>query len=632
MRIYYFVRLATVLFISVGSAAQTGPFNLSSVPETILKNASVIKHSEQIFFTIMDISKSSYSVHKIFTVMNEQGRDALLFTAESSKDIILEDAEIKVYDASGKQTARYKKKDMSTTAVGEGLIEDGYITYFPVSPPSYPVTVEVKYQLTFKGTLIFPDYRFIHPGEGVVESSYTARVPDEIGFRYKSKNINLQPTVKEEGKVKVYTWTVRNMAPIEYEEGAVHPSDRYPSVAFSPIHFSYYGYRGDIKSWQSFGTWINALYNGLDVLPKERVTFFNELVKNASSDREKARIIYDYLQKNFRYVSIQLGIGGLKPFSAEFTDQKKYGDCKALSNYMKSALNAVGIKSHIAIINAEYNASPVDPDFPSNDFNHVILCIPQKGDTIWLECTSNTTDFGVLGTFTENRNALLITENGGVLVPTPKSKAGDNLFSTRTVVKLYDDGSGNTETVFKTRGEYRETMDEILKSKKDDQKEMLVLGMGHKQPDVFEFVKQESADIHSIKLTTSIEKVPEFTAGSKWFLSPRLYKLWQGKLPRSENRKLDYFFRHPFEKYDSTVYILPAGFVSDVLPKPKEISCTFAKYKTSYVYDKEGNTVSAISSLILDQHRIPAAKYAEVKKFFDDVLMDDAQRIVIKKQ
>ncbi len=69
-------------------------------------------------------------------------------------------------------------------------------------------------------------------------------------------------------------------------------------------------------------------------------------------------------------------------------------------------------------------------------------------DSVWLECTSKTADFGVLGSFTENRNALLITENGGVLVPTPMSRASENVIRAYTTVDLKDDGSGKTNTVF----------------------------------------------------------------------------------------------------------------------------------------------------------------------------------------
>ena len=83
--------------------------------------------------------------------------------------------------------------------------------------------------------------------------------------------------------------------------------------------------------WKNFGAWIGNLYNGLDELPQARKDFFINMVKGASTDEDKARIIYEYLQKNFRYVSIQLGIGGLKPFSADFTDQKNMGIAKGLA-------------------------------------------------------------------------------------------------------------------------------------------------------------------------------------------------------------------------------------------------------------------------------------------------------------
>ncbi len=204
-------------------------------------------------------------------------------------------------------------------------------------------------------------------------------------------------------------------------------------------------------------------------------------------DKEKMKLIYKYLQNNFRYVSIQLGIGGYKPFQASFVNKKKYGDCKALSNYMQACLDAVGITSYQALINAEYNSEKVDPLFPQNAFNHVILCVPGKKDTTWLECTSNTTDFGMLGSFTENRNALLITPDGGVLVSTPKSKASENIFNMSTKVTLNDDASGASESILKTSGEYKQDIvHQVANEKKDEQKSFLVTDLGFIQPDEFD--------------------------------------------------------------------------------------------------------------------------------------------------
>jgi hypothetical protein len=365
-------------------------------------------------------------------------------------------------------------------------------------------------------------------------------------------------------------------------------------------------------------------------LPSDRQQFFQQLVKDATSDEEKIRRIYHYLQSNFRYVSIQLGIGGLKPFPATFTDQKKYGDCKALSNYMKAALKAVGIKSYVAIINAEHNSIPVDPNFPANDFNHVILCVPQTKDSIWLECTSSTAEFGKLGTFTENRNALLITEEGGVLVPTPKSHASENTLTTHTIVTMDDDLSGVAEVSFFPTGAFNEMITDVLKNSKDDQKEFIVFYMGYKQPDDFVFEKAEAAE-HRAKLRMGIRKLPEFTAGDKYFFSARINKYSPGKLPSAENRKMDFYFYYPFEERDTTVLKLPHNFKPDVLPNEKTLTTAYTYYQSKSWFNEKENALYTSTTLVLKNHKVPAADYASVKDFFDEVTKDEAQRIVMKK-
>ena len=214
-----------------------------------------------------------------------------------------------------------------------------------------------------------------------------------------------------------------------------------------------------------------------------------------------------------QHVSIQLGIGGFKPFDAAFVDLKKYGDCKALTNYMEAMLDAkfLGIVSYPALVNAEYNQQPVNPEFPHNSFTHVILCVPGNNDTTWLECTSKATVAGILGSFTENRNALLITPQGGKLVPTPKSNPAENTFHLTTKVNLKEDASGESESLLESKGEYKEEIIEyVLNEKKDDQKEYLVKRLGFSQPDQFDLTADQNDNFAKTSFKLSIEKVPNF--------------------------------------------------------------------------------------------------------------------------
>jgi transglutaminase-like putative cysteine protease len=611
--------------------AQDISFLLSSVSEPVKKNAHIITRYKNQVFEVFDIDKATLNIHDITTVVDAEGSSALNFGYHTSKFVVLDDVEIKVYDASGKQVNKYRKKDMYTRAVGDGLIDDGYYTSFKVPAPSYPCTIETKYEVKFKGTLFLPAFDIISPGEGVEISTYTARVPKDLDLRFKEKNISLKPEITEDAKTKTYKWTVRNLPPFEDEEGAMGDEYHFPAIELAPNKFSLYGVQGELSSWKNFGLWTYNLHKGLDELPEAKKAFFSDLVKNAVDDREKVKILYQYLQKNFRYVSIQLGIGGWKPFSADFTDNKKYGDCKGLSNYMKAALKAVGIKSYSALINSEVNGSPVDPSFPKNNFNHVILCVPQARDTIWLECTSDMAEFGVLGPSTENRNALLITEEGGILVPTPVSKPGQYQLKIVTTLALKEDGSGETQSVIKASGHFRTYLEHYLTEKKDDQKVFLVRGLGFKQPNEFDLKKKEDQDMHTSQLNMWLEKIPEFVAGNKMFISPRLYKFLRDRLPKTEKRKLDFYFSNPFEHVDTTIIQLPAGFVMDALPTGKELSCAYATYTTRYWVNEEQKAIYSTAKLVLKQQRIPAASYAEVKKLFDEIQLDDAQRIVIKK-
>jgi hypothetical protein len=156
--------------------------------------------------------------------------------------------------------------------------------------------------------------------------------------------------------------------------------------------------------------------------------------------------------------------------------------------------------------------------------------------------------------------------------------------------------------------------------------------MGFKQPDEFILNKKEIPGKMLTELDMNIEKVPEFIAGNKMFLSPRLYKLCGDKLPKAENRKLDFYFQNSYQKTDTTMIQLPEGFIVDALPQAKEIKCALASYQTKYWFDEARKAIFSTTSLTLNQHRIPAADYAAIKKFFEDVNLDDAQRIVIKKQ
>src|SRR5687768_4705101 len=135
--------LLTTLCITWGLQAQvTTLYALSSMPDIVKKDADVIKRYENIEFEVKDIDRSTLTVHQIITVMNEKGKKALQFAQYSDKFRILEDAEVKVFDAIGRQTSRFRQKDMTTQSTFDALVDDGRVTWVNFPAASYPVTFE----------------------------------------------------------------------------------------------------------------------------------------------------------------------------------------------------------------------------------------------------------------------------------------------------------------------------------------------------------------------------------------------------------------------------------------------------------------------------------------------------------
>ena len=626
--------LAVILYMLVPeSYCQTNIYDASTLPDSLLKNAHSVKREETITFEVKDISLARLSVHQVFTVLDAEAEDVLFFIKESDEFAKLEDAEIKVFDAHGNPVNKYKMKEMRSVGTGDGLVVDGLLYYFRVAAPSYPLTVEYDYDIKYKGTLSYPDYRIQIPEQSVENSKFTVTIPQGLDLNFKPQHIHLSPEVTASEKNKIYQWQVKDLWALPYQEGGASYENTYPAILLSPGKFSMDGYEGDLSSWKTFGEWFAGLSKGSINLSDATKSFLQNMVKDAKNDKEKIDILYHYLQKNFRYVSIQLGIGGFRPFDANFVDSKKYGDCKALANYMEAMLDAVGIVSYPALINAEYNKQPVDPTFPHDSFNHVILCVPGKKDTTWLECTSTSTAPGILGSFTENKNALLITPAGGVLVPTPASKPSENTFHLNTKVILNDDASGQSQSVMESKGEFmEEVIDYVINEKKDDQKEFLVKKLGFSQPDQFELTSSEKDDSVKTSFDLQIDKVPEFTAGSKMFLNPRIYKIWGGSLPATENRTEPYYFQFPFIKTDTTVYQLPQDYTVENLPSPRAEKFEYGSFNTNYTYDEKTNTVTSVAFLELTQNVIPADQYLSARRFFGGVIKEYTEKIVLKRK
>jgi Domain of Unknown Function with PDB structure (DUF3857)/Transglutaminase-like superfamily len=637
MKMRPFLLLLGVLLVTLSeSGAQVKPeYAASNIPDSIKKMAKAVQRFHRAYVQIESPGKAVYSLDQAVTVLDAKNSDLLNVAIGYNKFLKVENVEVTLYDAVGNFIKKYRQKDMKDRAAFDGysLLSDSRYLYSDVSNIQLPATAEISYTLRFKGVYALPGMFVQQPGSFIQQSSLEVKTKKAHDIRYKSYGCTIGPHIIDIGDVKEYKWEVTNQPPFGGESGTASVADLLPQVKIAPTRFEMDDQPGDMSSWEMLGKWHWELNQGTDNFKEEQKNYFRSLVKDATTEAEKVRILYRFLQQHYRYVSIQLGIGGMKPFTARFVDEQKYGDCKALSNYMYAMLQAVNINSHYAIINAGYDELPVDPDFPGSGFNHVILCVPQEKDSIWLECTSNMAEPGKLGSFTENRYALLVKEQGSVLVATPASKAGDNQLHIFSIIKLNEEGAGEVKTQIKTTGGFRsQFMSNLAQEREDVQKEFFINNLGFKAPETLLVDKSTGEAEFRVNLSMTYEKVPDMSPGTKQFLPPRLYPIWRENLPDEGRRKQDYFLQQPFTCTDTTIYVLPTGYIVESLPKANSIAFKHGTYSSKYSFDATTERIISVCHYTLTTNRIPAADYAKARFFIDQVQKEEKEHLIIRKK
>jgi hypothetical protein len=624
--------LASCLGVHTRAVAQGISYDTLYIPEDMKKEARSVIRLEKAEIDIRDNDRVTYREHRVVTYWTERDftqRYVVEYTDQFSE---LDQMDIRLYDANGRLQSRYTKKDMMNQVTGDDLVENYKVYYLQLIPRSFPVTVETESVIRKKGYYQVPTYMICGPFQSVMQSSFTIRHPSSMKITAKPYGIDINPVTDHGEKDVTSTWTVQQLPAQKTEPYSESWRISFPQVRFVASRMNYDGFEGNLSTWKDIGLWINGLVRDRGKLTPDQELQIRGLVHGINDDREKIRVLYQYLQRNFRYVSIQLGIGGYRPFPASFTHDKKYGDCKGLSFYMQSCLQAVGIKSYCALIAAGEDHTPVDPAFSSIPFNHEILCVPMPGkDTVWLECTSNTADFGHLGWFTENRYALLLKEEGGVLVRTPPTRPADNQTQVRTEVKLVEEGSGEVQSQIRTTGDAKARQVNISLQKADEQKQYFVRRLGFTDADDWRvrFGNREQVPFPT-DLDLEMERVPDFIAGSKMFLRPRLYTLLNLEYSFPVDRKRDFILPLPFLHTDTTVYKLPDGFGPESVPDPVSLKTSFGQFDTRYWFDSNTRSVFSTAVLRIDQARVPAELYPELRKFVQQIRDEERKKLIIK--
>ena len=631
MRIRKFLLL--LVFLPVLKAA--GQYSVSSIPDSLTENAHAVIREYTVELALQSVNKGSKKIRKVITVLDKNGENLAVLLEQYDRDSHINIKQVILYNKDGKKIKAIKQSEIIDAPAFSSyeLFSDDRIKAYKPDLAEYPFTVEYDYEIDMTNMISYGKWSPLQNyNMSLQHAVLTLTYPEDIKIHRKEHLIH-ELSDGPFYKKKLATWEIKNMTAVEEEPYEVGLSERLPSVYLMPEHLIYNKHEGNAGNWKDYGKWIYDLFKDRDNIPEEERAKIISMVENIPDTLDKIKTLYQYMQNNTRYVAVTMGIGGFQPFDASTVYRTGYGDCKALSNYMYTMLKMIGIRSYPALVPAGTVKTSVFHDFPNfHQFNHAILCVPRGKDTIWLECTNQRIPFGFLGDFADDRDVLLITENGGVFAHTCKYDGDKNLRSGMTEIRINPTGSSQIISTIRFSGLWYDNIEEILSMNHDQQKKWLYSNTSLPSLQINDFSFYTDKDlIPSAELKESLESKNYCSFAGKYMILPVNRVNAQDPVQKMLRKRLsDILINRSFTDSDTILFLIPENYSVESLPDSISINSDFGHYSLSISGNK--NEIACVRNFVLNEGRYKPENYKKFYDFIEAVSKADNTKIMLTKK
>ncbi len=537
------------------------------------------------------------------------------------------DMEARFTSLSGKKIKALKRKDATDELAYDGfsVANDTRVVTLDLHHHSYPYILETTVSTVYSSLIYISSSQIQNYDQQVDKYTYRliSHTPDVIPeLRCHNLPVEICDGVQR-GRDITYKFT--DLQAIAYENHAPSYWNILPRLTVSFGDFSYGNYTGDHTSWESFGEFMATLNEGRQELPPDLSHTIDTLTAGLDL-RSQVHSVYRYLQDHHRYVSIQLGVGGWQTFDVKDVHRTGSGDCKALSNYMVSALKHLGIESHYTLIYTRDHLDYPD-DFFANRFNHAIVYVPALDE--WYECTSSTMPAGYLGADNYNKTVLSVVDGKGVKTSTSEWDYRKNQEKESINIKLAEDGSATISTQLEYRGSRSEYWNYHSHYRTGNKLRKLVKSR------IFPSCSHMD-DPHIVASRVSPHVEMQVSAesllyakksGDRIFVPINAFFPSDHQLSAETDRKYDLIIRDGYVGELKITIELPSGYEVESLGKGENIDSPYGNY-ISTIKAGDGK-VTFERKLSKYPVHVSASDYSDVRDFYKQLYKADTPTIVL---
>lgn len=474
------------------------------------------------------------------------------------------------------------------------------------------------------------EHDFIKKGVIVLDDQLSINIPAASKVKLKTEP-GFDPLVKEQDGRRIYSWKHANLKPDSEEDDKDKDGDEAAADKEDPEEFHPDVQLTTFQSWDEVGQWYAALQRDR-IVPDEKIKLkAEEIIKGRTTEKEKAQALYEYVAKNFRYVSLSLGTGRYQPHAATDVMVNQYGDCKDKHTLLASMLAATGLRAYPVLMNS---ARKLDVDMPSpGQFDHVISAIPVGNETLWADTTAEVAPIGLLSPQLRDKKALMIPTSGPARLETTPAEPPFLSSELVTVEGTVDDlGKISAHARLVLHGDSEMFMRYMFRrTPKSNWKSLgFYLGMaGGIRGEVTDIKTTDPADLEKpfeIEFNVTRNDFLDWSSKKiKLELPFPPFNLSGAGLKATRKKPIE--LGPPIDIDYSLKLTLPSKYQMR-LPLPLKVSRDYAEYAATYKL--EGQTLLGQRTLHLRQREIPAERLQDYQAFAAAARSDSAQTLQLE--
>ncbi len=445
-----------------------------------------------------------------------------------------------------------------------------------------------------------------------------------IGPQGRTFFFNQKAAVEQHGAEVVYRFAAKDVP-------SVQPEPSMPGFAeVAPyLHVSTY------RSWQDVARWWWHLAQD-QLTPDETMRrAAAQALVGLDTDEQKVRALHRLVVEGTRYVALEFGIHGFKPYKVTQVFNRRFGDCKDKASLLYAFLREAGIDAELVLLRTRRNGRIATEPASLAVFDHAIVHVPRLG--LYLDGTAEFSGVSELPAQDQGVMVLRIGPTGATLTETPVFPSAANRAARRWEAKLAPDGSAEVDERLVITGqaapEWRAHYQTVGERNERYGKVWSGRAPGARLESLsFEGIEDRDRPL-SLHARVKVPRLGEARGQSHLVLpvssrDPDFVRSYA----RLSARRWDLVLGYPWQHEDELVYQLPDGWRVSRVPAKRSEQGVFGRFALDVAVESGGRAVRIRTVVDVDRARVSPSEYGAFRRFLGSVDAALGERLVIEKE